>query len=592
MSGSTDYRCTLPFWMPDSMIPRAESFLNRIANAVDRSASLAHLSEWICKHTRLEGKPFSFKHHEYQPDILDDPHSRKNIKKCSQVGLSELSVRLTLAFLGVSRSKRAIYTLPTSRFASKFSKDRFDPVIEESEFLTSMRVKSADSAEMKRLGSSTLYLNGTYGQSAAISIPAHMLIHDEIDFSDASVVATYQSRLRHAEEDEYGFKGITYRFSTPTVKGFGISEAFEHSTKKYYLVKCSRCNEWAAPDFFRDTVLPGFDDDLSKFSQADAKNPNFDLQKAYIACHKCGSDLTHDLKDPARREWVPMHPNAREAGWQVNPFDVPVYNTIPSLLLQAADYKRMGDWHNFSLGLEYEDADNTFLNDPFSKGRQSQWTTPEMGAVGTFAGVDVGKISHLIIGKELDGKTEIIFAEKIKMTGDIQLAEKLKERMDQFGVGLLVIDAMPDFSTALTLIGMCRPGQVYANYYAQHPPKNKLTNLIVKEAESVISAYKTGVFDDMCKAHNGYAISYPDHPEMDDVKRHMKNLKKIINTQASVVEEAQGIWINTGEDHYGHAMNYAMIARDLMEQLFGSMLFSMPPLVSKVAMGNKQKIIT
>jgi len=566
------------------MIPQAESFYDRITGALDRSNSLRGLTDWICKHTRLDGNQFSFKHHEYQKHIVNDPHSRKNVKKCSQVGLSELSVRITLGFLAISRSKRAIYTLPTSRFASKFSKDRFDPVIEESEFLSSLRVRSADSAEMKRLGSCTLYMNGTYGQGAAISVPAHLLVHDEIDFSDGSVISTYQSRLRHAEEDEYGFKGITYRFSTPTVKGFGISEAFESSTKNYYLVKCSSCNEWAAPDFFRDVVLPGFDGDLSTFSNLDAKNPTYKLQESYIACHKCGANLTNDLRDPSRREWVAMCPDAREAGWQVSPYDVPVYNTTPSLLLQAGDYKRIGDWWNFTLGLEYEDADNTFLSDPFNKGRISTWTPPEVGAAGTFAGVDVGKISHLVIGHDINGKPEIIFSERIKMTSDVQLSEKIKQRMDQFGVGLLVIDAMPDFSTALTLIGMSRPGQVYANYYQQKPPKNKLTNYVINEVESVVSSYKTGVFDEFCKLHNGYNIAYPKHPETDEVERHMKNLKKIINNMAATIDEAQGVWISTGEDHYGHAMNYAMIARDLMEQLIGSVGFYMPPGVSSVRM--------
>lgn len=567
------------------MIPLAESYFNRIANAVDRSNSLAYLSDWICKHTKLKGKNYSWKHHEYQKDIVDDPHSRKNIKKCSQVGLSELSVRLTLAFLGVSRDSCAIYTLPTARFSSKFSKARFDPVIEQSETLSGLRIRSADSAEMKRLGSSVLYLQGTYGQASAISIPANLLIHDEIDFSDADVVATYQSRLRHAETDEYGFKGITYRFSTPTVTGFGISAAFEHSTKKYYFVRCSKCNHTGAPDFFRDTVLPGYDDDLSKFSNIDAKNPNYKLEEAYLACPKCGHNLSADLLDPSKREWVAMHPSAREAGWQVNPFDVPVYNSIPSLLLQAGDYKRIGDWWNFTLGMEYEDADNTFLLDPFSKGRVATWTPPEVGAYGTFAGLDVGKLSHLIIGREnSDGKVEIIYAEKIKMTGDVQLAEKVKERMDQFGVGLLVIDAMPDFSTALTLIGMSRPGQVYANYYQQNQPKNKLTNYVIKEEESVISSYKTGVFDEFCKLHNGYGIAYPHHPEIDEVKRHMQNTKKIINTNASNIEEAQGMWIRTGEDHYAHAMNYAMIAKELMEQLVSSIGFSVAPAVSSVRM--------
>lgn len=583
------------------MIPQAEAFYNRVANAVDRSASLGYLSEWMCKHTYLDGNPFSFKNHEYQPHIVDDPHSRKNIKKCSQVGLSELSVRITLAFLGVSRSKRAIYTLPTSRFASKFSKDRFDPVIEESPFLSNSRIKSADSAEMKRLGSSTLYLNGTFGQSSAISIPAHLLVHDEIDFSDDSVVATYQSRLRHAEEDEYGFKGITYRFSTPTVKGFGISDHFDRSTQNYYFVKCSKCNHRGAPDFFRDVVLPGYDGDMAKFSKSDAENPYYNLSEAYLACPKCGHNLEQDLKDPTRREWVSLNPSAREAGWQVSPFDVPHYNSIPSLLLQASTYKRIGDWHNFTLGLEYEDADNTFLSDPFTKGHATTWTPPSVGAYGTFAGVDVGKITHLVIGKEVDGRPHIIFAEKIKMDqgleSNLNLAMKINERMEQFGVLKLVIDAMPDYSTALALVGLGFPGQVYANYYQQSPPKNKLTNLVIKEEESVVSSYKTGVLDDFCKLHNGFGIAYAQHPEIigdgergsvatkNSVLGQMRNLKKIVNAEAATSEEAKGVWIKTGPDHYGHAMNYAMIAMELMELSISTSVVGSVPCVSTVRVG-------
>ena len=106
---------------PDSL---REGYLSRIEAATDTAASRTNHSAWVQKHTTLQGDPFNFKHHEMQVAIFDDPASRIAVRKCSQVGLSELQVRKLLTISAVMRYVRVIYTLPTRQFAMRFAKDQ------------------------------------------------------------------------------------------------------------------------------------------------------------------------------------------------------------------------------------------------------------------------------------------------------------------------------------------------------------------------------------------------------------------------------------------------------------------------------------
>jgi len=46
--------------------------LERIKSATVNKMSMAHIPEWLCKHTSLNGAPYSFKDHKYQKRILRD----------------------------------------------------------------------------------------------------------------------------------------------------------------------------------------------------------------------------------------------------------------------------------------------------------------------------------------------------------------------------------------------------------------------------------------------------------------------------------------------------------------------------------------
>ncbi len=230
--------------------------LEQIESAIHNKFDQTQAVQWITTHTTLQGRRFSFKDHEYQERILQSEAPEKVIRKCSQVGISELSARLALCYSDVMRGFNQIYTLPTHSQAQRFAKTRVDPIIQDSSRLKAKLSKTVDSATTKQLGSNFLYFTGTYGENTAISVPADHLFHDEVDFSDQEVLGKFNSRLTHSQ---YKWKTS---LSTPTVGGFGIDKMFVTSKRHFNFVKCCHCSKYFYPDYMKHVAIPDFDDDI------------------------------------------------------------------------------------------------------------------------------------------------------------------------------------------------------------------------------------------------------------------------------------------------------------------------------------------
>jgi hypothetical protein len=138
-----------------------------------------------------------------------------------------------LGFVAISPDTVGIYTLPTVHEALRFSKSRIDPVIRGSKYLSSIIVNGNDSSSFKQLGTSQIFMAGTFGK-ALISIPTDILLCDEVDFSNPEVLVTAESRLSHSRltNDELDIRGIRRKFSTPTLPQMGISALFEKSDQR------------------------------------------------------------------------------------------------------------------------------------------------------------------------------------------------------------------------------------------------------------------------------------------------------------------------------------------------------------------------
>lgn len=585
---------------PVKQDPVTTAFVTRLnARSETLNARTKH-SEWVQKNTTLNGLPFTFKDHEMQKQIFDDPSSRLAVRKCSQVGLSELLVRKLLTISAVMRYVRVIYTLPTRQFAMKFSKDRVDSVITQSPVLNSMIKKGADSVEQKVfVNSNVLYMTGTFGDSSAISIPATYVVNDEIDFSNLEVIGKMSSRLRHAPINDDGQRGYHYKFSTPTLPNYGVSEAFDNGKQYYYVVKCKCCNHVQVPSWYEDFIIPGYDDDIKELDHTlmrqliDRKAHN----SAYIKCQKCGKNLMPSLIDPENRRWMAKHPDRENSSYQISPWDVPVYNTPKSIMTEMLGYKRTMDFYNFVLGLDYVDADSVFMEEPFLRNIQAKWwkylqdSTSSRSLTRTVIGMDVGKICHMTVGVSKERGFDVVYAEEVHHTQTRPAIQEIKNRLMFFNCAVFCIDAGPDITLVRDLLAFCSEYGIEA-YAVEYVRKVGLKDYELNKDTGVCKANRTNLLTDLMKAHNNYQIQYVSEtvsPIMATFKAQVTSLKKILREQpdGEMLEQ----FVKTGPDHFGHSLNYMRIASLILEGPTTSVV-GVLPMVTGVQMkgsGNPDK---
>lgn len=540
-----------------------KAFYERVSLGVRRAFRLDNLSRWVCDNTRLGGEPFSFRDHEFQQAIVDDASNEVVVKKCSQVGLSEVQVRKVLGFLQVMSSVRAIWILPTRTFAQKFAKDRIDGVIRESPTLAAALNKGADSTEMKQFGGSTLYIQGSIGSTDAISVPARLLSIDELDFCDQGAVSKYASRLRHNLDG-----GIRYKFSTPTVSQYGITAEFARSDQKFYTVRCPGCAREVVPRFVRDVRIPGFDGDFAReFVREDLRNPRFRVDQAWLACPRCQAPLDRALADPDRRRWVAAYPEVPVSGYQVSPFDLIRYNPTPAVLRQLGEYAQVKDWYNFVLGLEYDSEDTGVVLEKVKTNTIIRPVPPEQGAYGTVMGIDVGKVSWMFVGKAIgNGYTDIIWVQQLRQDAEGGLKAQIQRMMGCYNPHRLVIDGLPAFTLVDDLIKEDTEQRVYACYYDTQRRVKRVAVYRVDEAERKVVAHRSKSLDVVRTRVNQGRVRFPQmEDEMAVVREHLSGLKRIERKDEN--GDIDVIWERTGVgDHYFHALNYMNMAEAMTEQ--------------------------
>ncbi len=574
--------------------PIAQGFLDRLILALDTEAAYGNMTHWIEKNTMLEGRAFSFKDHEFQMDIINDTSRRVVVRKCSQVGLSECSARLAIGVTATAKDSHFIYVMPTKAFAGSFATSRIQPIINNSEVVKAMTAMgSSKSTFLKEIGTSFLHIGGTAGStSGAISVPAKRLFFDEFDFCDPRVSGQYESRLKHAPEcPDTHVKGWITWFSTPTLPYYGVDEKFQNSDQKHYNVICNGCKTCFAPDYERDIKIPGTPKGwkIKSLTPEDVHLDRYQFDKAYMACPECGKDVWEELCTPENRKWVPKYPGRKISGWQVHPWDCPKINSIPSIIQQITGYENFADYYNFTVGLPYEDNTNSFVSGPILGDVHRCVWNPDGGS-GYFMGVDVGRTSHIMIGKpkwigtglSRRMQIEVHYLERFRTTKDKTLDLRIVELMKFYKVRCCVIDSQPEFST-VNKVASKYPNKTFGCEYQENRPADQkatkdsqgLSNIKIKEEANIVKAFRTGTFNDLMKMHNRGDVIYPAmvtdlvKQELHEAADNFKNLKKV--RQPTPTGEVKETYVKlNGNDHYLHALNYLSMAIEIK----GAMAYS------------------
>lgn len=542
--------------------------LERLKTATITRHTAASIPEWVIENTHINGANYSFRDHEYQERILRDESSEVYIRKCSQVGLTELSVRLALALCNVIPGYTVAYTLPTASFAATIMRTRIDPIIESSPYLSAAIHKTTDNSDVKRFGDSYLYLKGCQSTNAPISVPCDHLIHDEIDFSSPETISQYQSRLTHSK-----WKRKT-KLSTPTVPKRGIDYEFQRSRRHFNMVKCDHCGHWFIPDYFEHVRLPGYDDDLRKINKHNLIK--YDHRKAYVACPSCGK--APDLS-PAHREWVAENPDDHyiAAGYQVTPFDAPGFITPGYLIEASTQYKRYIDFINFNLGLPAEDRESTLLAEEL----KAIIVQMSPGGLGRVMGLDMGMECHCIVADVTwDGQLIDIHSEVIPVG---RVRERRKELARQFNVRMTVVDSQPYTETVLAM------QQEDINLYgAVYTRSKSIETYTVKDQEAdeekgrsevrQVNINRDKAFDALMEDIRSGRI-YKVSDKNDELWiAQLTDMRRMKEWTADA--EMSFVWRKSedGNDHFHHAQLYARVASQIMGVARGGIL--LPNMVS------------
>lgn len=525
-------------------------------------------SEWMCENTYLKAKKYSFKGHEYQIAPVDDPARILVMEKSAQLGFTECFFRWMLCFLVKHQGSQSIFTQPTDKDMSNFVKSRADIIIEECPIVKRLGTGGVDSVQLKRIGSSFLNFRGTFGARAAISVPSDANNYDEVNFSNPRVLNQYKSRLQHS-----AYKYERY-ISTPTIPNYGVSELYNRSDKKRIILRCHRCGhyqflDWPSNIFFKrltDGVTAPHDPDL--FELYVEKEYEYE---PFIGCVKCQREVDRSW-DGGSREWVAEEPDRNRdpdsgiSGYHLHQLDATFIKAIE--VVRASDkrldgYKKVEDFYNFALGSPYEGGDSVRITDSCKKNATLQLAMPNE-AQGTYIGADLGSTCHIVIIKDiwlpipgLTGSLPVVIA-AYRVSKDV-FEERFLELMKRYGALFAVSDAQP-YTITVEKMAKNNPGRMSICFFGGKKSYSCSQDFVQ------VTANRTNMLDEITDGIPTGAIQVLSGiPDYDMLWIHMKHLVKV------KVEDDDGTeyyeYQKVGDDHYGYAAGYAMLARKIwMEQ--------------------------
>jgi len=562
---------------------KPQTWLDEVREQVQETWKLSDAPRFITKYTFMRGLHYSFVDHEFQEKIASDDAQVVNTQKCSQIGLSELTARWNVAVVNMIPDFSSITTFPFSGDAADFARTRIDPFIESSPKLREAVNKNLNNSEIKQFGTSFMYFRGTNGKTQAISIPADLIISDEIDRSDPHVLSQYHSRLTHSKWQ------LRRNFSTPTVPGYGIALEMETSRRYRNICKCNHCNHPFIPDYFEHVRIPGFNHDLRTINKNTL--PKTRYLEAKLLCPKCGKEPS---LQPQYREWVCENPseNYSANGYYVSPFDAPNIIRLPFLIEASTKYARFSEFVNQNLGLAEQDNSEALtlmdLNDALLV--NVDLSSNEIHAMG----IDMGLTCNICVGRmSRDGKLLVVHRERCPIS---MLDERKKELQRLFRVAITVVDSLPYTDTVIRMQRFDK--NVYGAVYSS---SKKLESFAIRmfegdESEGKLPIHTAQInrdkaLDLLMGLFKRREILLAPMSE-DENELYAKQLLDMRRVQ--VFDDNQDLiwtWVKSkeGNDHYHHATLYLLVACQLRGTISRQVIVTGVPLVQRMSMARMNK---
>jgi hypothetical protein len=500
-------------------------------------ASSDPLAAWAVKKIRLEGRPFRFEGHEYLRAIYDDTSPHVVLEKAAQIGGTTWAIlRSVHACLS---GLNCMYFFPTRTDVLEFSKSRVSPLLADNPFLAQM-MTDTDAAGLKRIGEAHLYFRGMQSNVGMKSVPADMVVFDELDEAEPAARAMARERLAHSD-----YKRII-ELSNPSLPDYGIDESYQLSDQRHWTLKCPRCNEWTALD-------QEFPKKLGQEVRIILPRP--DGSGYYRACPKCGAELDLD-----RGEWVADFPGRPIHGYRIS--QLFSSKVDPGEILQEYWLTRYPDrFYQLKIGVPWADLDRrldvgTVLSLCGDAAMEEEANTRDVYTMG----VDTGLALHAVIlrGEYTDDKewtyTKRQHLVHLKVCHDFS---ELDELMKRFRIHRCVIDGMPETHATREFAKRHR-GRVFLNFFAE----NERGAVNFDRETQLVKVNRTEALDASRAAIREKKVVLPRClPIVEEFARHMASDAKVLDEDEETGAKKYR-YIKTGTDHFSLAFTYGWMAAD------------------------------
>lgn len=481
-------------------------------------ASAVNCIAWILANNFVNenNSPIEFLDHKFLIEPYLDNTPKQAICKAAQIGWSTLAI-LRSFHLAKYAKANIIHTFPSQSMSKDFVVPKVNPLISNNKTLKKMM--GVDTASLKQVEDRYIYYRGSFEQTEAISISAHILIQDEFDRSNQNVLKTYRSRLDDVkrERPELGWE---WQFSNPSIPGAGVDVWFQRSDQKHWFIKCKKC---------RKQQYMRFPDNIC-------------FERKLKVCSKCKKEITPD--DLRNGRWVYKHENRKISGYWISQM------MIPWITAEKIIEDSMGDqdiFHNFVLGLPYVSKDTALTREAII-GCLSPGYNPRTNVA---IGVDNGKEKTYIIGNKYG-----IF--DMGVTEDWEEIERLRNRFN----ALMVIDSLPYPHTPRKLAEKY-PGKVFVHYYRED---TKRAGIIRWDGE-VVKSDRTKIIDSVVADFNAKDVTINmTENKLEEFITHWKQMYRMIKLTPQGIKKPVWETIEGRADHLAHATVYWRIA---LEQTLG-----------------------
>jgi hypothetical protein len=473
---------------------------------------------------------FEFDNHRFMIQPYSDSSPDQVIMKSAQVGWSVLAILKSIHAAYYLRLN-VIYVLPTRNASAEFVVPKVNPMLKRNPVIAAM-VRDTDNKTLKAVGDRFIYFKGAFHQGEAISTSADLIVSDENDRSNQTVLNTYQSRL---QASKYGW---FWRFSNPSIPSFGVHELYQASDQMHWFVKCSHCNYESYLDFEKAKYAP------RPNHYVEILDERKDFERGFYACGACGKEITDNDRQSGR--WIPKFPKRSRRGYWINQLMVPWVSAVK--ILQQRNTMDIDVFYNFVLGLPYQAAEYMINREAIL--RNSRPGVADKSDVAL--GCDSGKVKHWVLGN-----AEGIFTYgKTTDWGDI-------ERLIKMYNATTVIDALPDFTVPEELARKYL-GQVFVHYYKHDTKDLDVSSRKEGEQFGVIQSDRTKLLDRVAAdITNGSTRFFQDAKSLDELITHFENIYRVVEENTRGIKVARWEKKPNRPDHFAHATAYYKVALSL-----------------------------